>query len=123
VLVSSDLGQPDQPDVIVPMSRGLHRFDDGDEVWPGVTALITAGHSPGHTSYVVSARGGRRIVVFGDTFHTPAQLARPAWPSGPDMDVNGVLHARTTLLGELRAPRAYGFAFHVGDQAFGRSPK
>ncbi|MYS44444.1 MBL fold metallo-hydrolase [Streptomyces sp. SID5998] len=115
-----EVGAPSWEGFMVPMSRVLRRFGNGDEVWPGVTALITPGHSPGHTTYVISARGGHRILVFGDAFHTPAQMAHPEWPSGPDVDVDGVLKARTTLLRELRAPRTLGFAFHFGDQAFGR---
>ncbi|MYV80197.1 hypothetical protein GT352_40825 [Streptomyces sp. SID1046] len=54
------------------MSRESRRFVDGAEVWPRVTALITPGHSPGHTTYVVRGSAGRRILVFGDAFHTPA---------------------------------------------------
>ncbi|MER5887809.1 MBL fold metallo-hydrolase [Streptomyces sp. NPDC001941] len=115
-----EVGAPSWEGFMVPMSRVLHRFDDGDEIWPGVTALVTPGHSPGHTTYVITARGGRRIVVFGDAFHTPAQLAHPEWPSGPDVDVEGVLRARTALLGVMRTPRTHAFAFHFGDQAFGR---
>ncbi|MFD5877090.1 MBL fold metallo-hydrolase [Streptomyces sp. NPDC060322] len=115
-----EVGAPSWEGFIVPMSRVLRRFDDGDEVWPGVTALITPGHSPGHTTYVISAGHGLRILVVGDAFHTPAQVEHPEWPSGPDTDIDGVLKARTTLLTQLRAPRTYCFAFHFGDQAFGR---
>ncbi|MGW7549435.1 MBL fold metallo-hydrolase [Streptomyces sp. NPDC054770] len=114
------VGAPSWDGFMVPMSRVLREFDDGDEVWPGVTALITPGHSPGHTTYVVSASRGRRILVLGDAFHTPAQVTHPEWPSGPDVDVEGVLKARRTLLDQLLAPRTYAFAFHFGDQAFGR---
>ncbi|MFE2214208.1 MBL fold metallo-hydrolase [Streptomyces canus] len=114
------VGAPSWEEFMVPMSRVLRRFDDGDEVWPGVTALITPGHSPGHTTYVIAASEGRRILVLGDAFHTPAQLTHPEWPSGPDVDVEGVLKARETLLTQLLAPRTYAFAFHFGDQAFGR---
>jgi glyoxylase-like metal-dependent hydrolase (beta-lactamase superfamily II) len=108
------VGAPSWEGFMVPMSGVLRRFDDGAEVWPGVTALITPGHSPGHTTYVVSAGGGRRILVFGDAFHTPAQLTHPEWASGPDVDVDGVRRARATLLARLGAPRTYGFAFHFG---------
>ncbi|MFE5580842.1 MBL fold metallo-hydrolase [Kitasatospora sp. NPDC056531] len=114
------VGAPSWDSFMVPMSKVLRRFDDGAQVWPGVTALITPGHSPGHTTFVVSAGGGRRILVFGDAFHTPAQVAHPEWPSGPDTNVDKVLKARRTLLAELRKPHTYGFAFHFGDQAFGR---
>lgn len=115
------VGAPSWDGFMVPMSRVLRQFGNGDEVWPGVTALITPGHSPGHTTYVVSASRGRRILVLGDAFHTPAQLTHPEWPSGPDVDVEGVLKARRTLLEQLLAPRTYAFAFHFGDQAFGRA--
>ncbi|MDN0193488.1 MBL fold metallo-hydrolase [Streptomyces sp. S.PNR 29] len=115
-----EVGAPSWDGFMVPMSRVLRRFDDGAEVWPGVTALVTPGHSPGHTTYVISASGGRRILVFGDAFHTPAQLTRPEWPSGPDVDVDAVLRARRTLLNRLLMPRTHAFAFHFGDQAFGR---
>ena len=115
-----EVGAPSWDGFMVPMSRVLRQFEDGDEVWPGVTALVTPGHSPGHTSYVIATAGGRRVLVVGDAFHTPAQMEHPEWPSGPDVDVDGVLDARTTLLAELRAPRTYCFAFHFGDRAFGR---
>ncbi|MEV7556150.1 MBL fold metallo-hydrolase [Streptomyces sp. NPDC089795] len=115
------VGAPSWDEFMVPMSRASRRFDGGAEVWPGVTALITPGHSPGHTTYEVRASGGRRILVFGDAFHTPAQLTHPEWPSGPDTDVAGVLKARTELLSRLLAPRTYGFGFHFGDQVFGRA--
>ncbi|MEU1479886.1 MBL fold metallo-hydrolase [Streptomyces sp. NPDC005760] len=114
------VGAPSWEGFMVPMSRVLRRFDDGDEVWPGVTALVTPGHSPGHTTYVIAASEGRRVLILGDAFHTPAQLTHPEWPSGPDVHADEVLKARETLLAQLLAPRTYAFAFHFGDQAFGR---
>ena len=114
------VGAPSRDAFMVPMSRVLRRFDDGEEVWPGVTALVTPGHSPGHTTYAISTSGGRRILVLGDAFHTPAQLTHPEWASGPDVDIDGVLRARRRLLDHLLAPRTHAFAFHFGDQTFGR---
>ncbi|MFF5983903.1 MBL fold metallo-hydrolase [Streptomyces olindensis] len=115
-----EVGAPSWDGFMVPMSKVLHRFGDGAEVWPGVTALVTPGHSPGHTTYVISASGGRQVLVFGDAFHTPVQLTHPEWPSGPDTDSDGVRRARETLLARLLRPRTHAFAFHFGDQAFGR---
>ena len=75
----------------------------------------------GHTSYVItSATTGGRLVAFGDAFHIPAQLAHPEWPSAPDIDVQSVKQARRRLLDELTQPDTIGFAFHFGDQPFGR---
>jgi glyoxylase-like metal-dependent hydrolase (beta-lactamase superfamily II) len=93
---------------------------DGDEVWPGVVAVVTPGHTPGHTSYVVSTAAGRRLVAFGDAFHSPAQLTNTSWTTGLDSFPDEVPAARARLLAELTAPDTIGFAFHFGDQPFGR---
>ena len=63
---------------------------------------------------------GARLVAFGDAFHIPAQMAHPEWPSAPDIDVQSVKKARRRLLDELTQPNTFGFAFHFGDQPFGR---
>lgn len=51
--------------------------DAGEEVFPGVAAVVTPGHSPGHTSYIITSGTGSRLIAFGDAFHIPAQLAHP----------------------------------------------
>ena len=98
----------------------LDLIDDGVEILPGVRAIVTPGHSPGHTTYVITSRTGQRLVAFGDAFHTPAQLTHPEWLSVADSDTTGVQMARRRLLAELAAPNTLGFGSHFGDQAFGR---
>jgi glyoxylase-like metal-dependent hydrolase (beta-lactamase superfamily II) len=94
--------------------------DAGEEIFPGVRALVTPGHSPGHTSYIITSGTETRLIAFGDAFHIPAQLSHPHWPSMPDIDGRGVLAARAQLTRELEQPDTLGFACHFGDQAFGR---
>ena len=93
---------------------------DGDEVVPGVTAMVTPGHSPGHTSFIVTSRSGHRVAVLGDVFHTPPQIGNTAWTSDPDSAPTAVPNARARILAELTTPNTSGFAFHFGDQPFGR---
>jgi len=106
--------------VIEPLAKICTTFADGQEVAPGIVAVITPGHSAGHTSYVVTSAQGRRIVVIGDAFHIPAQLANPGWASRPDVDTERVLAARARITAELEKPDTLGFGGHFGDQAFGR---
>jgi glyoxylase-like metal-dependent hydrolase (beta-lactamase superfamily II) len=112
-------GAPSRPAVIEPLGGVQTLISDGEEIFPGVRALVTPGHSPGHTSYVVSSAAGR-LIVFGDAFHIPAQLAHPDWTSKPDVDGMAVLAARQRLIAELEHPGTLGFSYHFGDQAFGR---
>jgi glyoxylase-like metal-dependent hydrolase (beta-lactamase superfamily II) len=92
---------------------------DGEEVAPGITAVVTPGHSAGHTSYVVTTSKGDRLIAFGECFHTPAQLLHPDWSSDPDIDPAAVPGARQRLLDQLATHNTVGFAVHFGDQQFG----
>jgi glyoxylase-like metal-dependent hydrolase (beta-lactamase superfamily II) len=112
-------GAPARSTVIEPLVPEHTEIADGEEIFPGVHALVTPGHSPGHTSYVISA-GDTRVIAFGDGFHIPAQITNPGWPSRPDVDGEAVLTARATLLAELAKPDTLAFACHFGDQPFGR---
>ena len=59
-------------------------FEAGKEVAPGITAMATPGHTPGHTSYVV-ASGGKTIIVQGDVCNHPGIfMPNPGWHAGFD---------------------------------------
>ena len=45
-------------------------YESGKEVAPGITAMATPGHTPGHTSFVV-ASGGKRVLIQGDVALAP----------------------------------------------------
>lgn len=112
-------GAPSREAVIEPMAGHHTAFDDGDEIFPGVHALVTPGHTHGHTSYIVTTEAGR-LIMFGDAFHVPAQIQHPDWPSLPDVDTTAVLAARARLISELQQPDTIGVGCHFGDQVFGR---
>ncbi|STZ60985.1 beta-lactamase-like protein [Mycolicibacterium tokaiense] len=116
------MGASDRESVLEPLGRhhNVVFIADGDEVAPGVRALVTPGHSAGHTSYVITSSAGNRLVAFGDAFHVPAQLANPEWGSAPDTMPATVPTARAQLLDELCRPGTFGFAIHFGDQPFGQ---
>src|SRR6201984_1693263 len=104
-------GVPGEAEFIEPMSEhtNVRLISDGDEVAPGVTAVVTPGHSAGHTSYVVTTSRGNRLVAFGDCFHTPAQLRHTDWPSAADVDPSAVGGARRGLLSALGGANNTGF--------------
>jgi glyoxylase-like metal-dependent hydrolase (beta-lactamase superfamily II) len=55
------------------------RFEWGKEVAPGITAVETAGHTPGHTSFMI-ASGGRQLFFQGDVTNVPDLFLRhPDW--------------------------------------------
>jgi glyoxylase-like metal-dependent hydrolase (beta-lactamase superfamily II) len=70
---------------------------------PGITTRATPGHTPGHTSLVISS-GGERLIVLGDALHCPAQLTETEWQFLYDADPTLAKNSRAALLVEAEAP-------------------
>ena len=50
-------------------------YEAGKEVFPGITAIATPGHTPGHTSFIV-ASGNKRVLIQGDVALAPEVFVR-----------------------------------------------
>lgn len=62
---------------IAPYADRMRFFNDGAEVFPGVTAMHFPGHTPGHCGYLI-ASGGESLLIWGDIVHLPeVQVPRP----------------------------------------------
>jgi glyoxylase-like metal-dependent hydrolase (beta-lactamase superfamily II) len=63
----------------LPTWKNIKQAAAGTEVTSGVRSMATYGHTPGHTSYVVSS-GSDSLIVGGDVTNTRAlNLANPGW--------------------------------------------
>ncbi|MFF4157528.1 MBL fold metallo-hydrolase [Streptomyces sp. NPDC001678] len=93
---------------------------DGEEIFPGVRVALSQGHTAGHASYVISG-GGRRLIAFGDTMHTPVQVSHPEWSAAVDHDAERSAIHRRRLVEELSEPGTIGFGIHFADVPFGRT--
>jgi glyoxylase-like metal-dependent hydrolase (beta-lactamase superfamily II) len=77
-------GRPSARSAILPGGReqvdaykDRWRLSRRGEVFPGVTAIPRPGHTPGHTTYMISS-GKEQLLIWGDTVHVPeVQTARP----------------------------------------------
>jgi glyoxylase-like metal-dependent hydrolase (beta-lactamase superfamily II) len=92
----------------------------GEEFLTGELAAIpTPGHSPGHTSLLVSS-GGEQALVLGDVFAHPAQVTEPIWNIAFDADKEQAAITRAQLLDWLVAEGMTVAAGHVPGSGFGR---
>lgn len=58
------------------IAGGKHIFvEDGDEVIPGITAMLTPGHTPGCCSYILDQGDGEKWVLCGDAAKNRCELA------------------------------------------------
>jgi glyoxylase-like metal-dependent hydrolase (beta-lactamase superfamily II) len=105
---------------LAPYAERVERFRPGAEVAPGITALDTRGHSPGHVSFLV-ADGTAQCLVIGDAVTTPALfLANPEWHPMFDMDPPQAVETRKRLLERAAAERMPVVGYHFPFPATGR---
>jgi glyoxylase-like metal-dependent hydrolase (beta-lactamase superfamily II) len=61
------------------VAKRVKTYEADKEVVPGVTSVATYGHTPGHTSHVISS-GGKSVFVQADVTNVPFLFARnPGW--------------------------------------------
>lgn len=97
----------------------IETFNDGDEVAPGVVAVATPGHTPGHMSF---ALGGAEtgLFVLGDAVTTVVGIANPDLPAGTDHDPELAAQTRKALLAQLADERWTLIGYHLPDGGIGR---
>jgi glyoxylase-like metal-dependent hydrolase (beta-lactamase superfamily II) len=106
-------------DMLKAMQPQVRTVADREEIFPGVHVRFTPGHSAGHAAYVISA-GGKRVIAFGDAFHSPIQITHPLWENTFDHDRQQSTSLRGSLVLELAKPDTIGFGIHFADVPFGR---
>jgi glyoxylase-like metal-dependent hydrolase (beta-lactamase superfamily II) len=87
---------------------------DGDtDLGPGVRAIATPGHTPGHQSVLVEA-DGESILVTGDLLVHAIQLLHPEIGYGHDMDEDRARVTRLAMLQEATARGSLLAVSHLG---------
>lgn len=97
----------------------LRPLAEDTAVSPGITAVLTPGHTPGHLCVAVTA-GDERLLLLGDAITCPVQLAEPGWRSMGDVDPAAAHRSRRRLWRDLEAARTSGVGAHFPRLAHGR---
>lgn len=95
-------------------------FGAGEEVIPGVEAVDTAGHTPGHMSFMIHG-GSEKLFIVGDAIsHAVISFQKPDWHSGSDQDPERGAKTRTALLDRLAAEKPRIIGYHLPHPGIGR---
>ena len=101
----------------------LQTFQPGKEIAPGMMALETGGHTPGHTSIEVKL-GNESLVVLGDALtHPLISFQHPDWQPGSDTQPDRAVATRQKLLDRLAAAKIPFIGYHLPNGGFGRAEK
>jgi glyoxylase-like metal-dependent hydrolase (beta-lactamase superfamily II) len=98
-------------------------YEWGKEVAPGVTALATPGHTPGHTSFAVTS-GGKSVLVQSDVTNIPVFfLQHPDWHVLFDYDPEQAQKTRHSFYDMAAAEKMPVIGFHFSFPSVGHVEK
>jgi len=104
---------------VEPYRKRMRLFRDG-EVFPGVTAVPSHGHTPGHTAYLI-ASGNDQLMIWGDTVHVPeVQTAFPEAGMAFDTDLAAAAASRKRMFDRVSADGILIAGMHLHFPAFSR---
>ncbi|MFJ3264849.1 MBL fold metallo-hydrolase [Serratia liquefaciens] len=82
-------------------SGQLKTFEGNQELTPGISAVDTRGHTPGHSVFSIESKG-KKMVVLGDMIHVAAvQFTDPNVAIAYDIDASAAVAQRKRLFDEL----------------------
>ena len=92
----------------------------GEAAAPGVFAVPTPGHTPGHTAWRVSS-GSEQLLIWGDVVHLPGvQFAIPEAGVVYDVDSRAAAATRRRLLDMVATDRIPVAGIHLDFPGYGR---
>ena len=92
--------------------KRVRTYEMNKDVIPGVLAVPTPGHTPGHTSHVVSS-GNSKVYVQADVTHAPFLFVRnPGWHPYYDQDPVAAEATRRKVYDMLAAEKMLVQGFH-----------
>lgn len=104
---------------VAPYRSRMRLFKSG-EVFPGVTAVPSHGHTPGHTAYLVES-GNEQLMIWGDTVHVPeVQTAFPEAGMAFDTDLAAAAAARKRMFDRVSTDGILIAGMHLHFPAFSR---
>jgi glyoxylase-like metal-dependent hydrolase (beta-lactamase superfamily II) len=98
----------------MPKWKNIRQIKAGAEPVPGVKAMATHGHSPGHTSYLVTGGSGA-VMILGDvTSIPPINLRNPGWHIAFDQDAQMAEATRRRTFDQAVADKMVCTGYHWG---------
>lgn len=106
-----------------PLAGKITLIKPGAEIAPGIQAIDTAGHTPGHISLEIASPSGP-LVVLGDALtHPIISFAHPDWQFAGDHERDRAAATRRRLLDRLTADKATIIGYHIPFPGVGRVEK
>jgi len=94
------------------LKKKVTPYEWGKEVAPALLAVETVGHTPGHTSYVLSSGSGKVFIQSDVTNHPTLFAANPGWHAFFDQDADIAEKTRRRVYDMVVAEKLQVQGFH-----------
>jgi glyoxylase-like metal-dependent hydrolase (beta-lactamase superfamily II) len=99
---------------VFPGWKNIRQFEGDAEVVPGIRAVNSNGHTPGHTSYQL-ASGGQQLMVLGDVTNIRAlNMKNPGWHLVFDANPTLAEENRRKMFDRVVADKVVATGYHWG---------
>jgi glyoxylase-like metal-dependent hydrolase (beta-lactamase superfamily II) len=106
-----------------PSWSNIRQVEEDSEVLPGIRSVASYGHTPGHTSYLISS-GNDQLMVLGDVSNLPAFFVRnPGWHAAFDQDAEMAEATRRRIYDRVVADGITVTGYHFGMPGAGKIEK
>ena len=96
------------------------RIKPGDEIAPGIVAIDTAGHTPGHISLLI-ASGSETLLITADAVQNAhVAFAHPDWHPRADMDGARSAKSQRHVLDMAATDKLHVLCYHIPFPGLGR---
>jgi glyoxylase-like metal-dependent hydrolase (beta-lactamase superfamily II) len=95
------------------LNRKVTQYNWNKKVAPGITPVATVGHTPGHTSFIVSSGSGKIYVQSDLTHHTALFAGNPGWHVFLDQDPGMAEATRRKVYDMIVAEKLMVQGFHA----------
>ena len=122
------LGTPAQASVrtalknLLPNTDRLVMYTDGQEIFPGVHAMATPGHTVGHSSFMIQSNG-QSLFYTGDVVLHEIMLENPKVAVSFDTDSDQGVQTRMRVLDMLASDKVQALIFHMAWPGLGHVAK
>jgi glyoxylase-like metal-dependent hydrolase (beta-lactamase superfamily II) len=100
-------------------SRSI-RIRPGDEVAPGIIAIDTAGHTPGHISLLITSEQDKLLITADAVQNSHVAFAHPDWHPRADMDGERAAKSRRQMLDMAATDKLRVLCYHIPFPGVGR---
>jgi glyoxylase-like metal-dependent hydrolase (beta-lactamase superfamily II) len=101
-----------------PIQSQLKLIDRETEIVPGIQAVATPGHTPGHIAVAISS-GGEQLLWISDAAIHPIHLEQPDWYAAVDLNPDQIATTKRRLFDRASTQSALVFAFHFPSPGLG----